>query len=1080
MLHVHHSNRMERLRDRLIEVTERPLANPLAPETIVVQHLGMGRWLALALARHHGIAANLHFPFPASFVWEMFTRTLTDVPDTSAFDRDVLTWRIMALLADSLEQPGFEAPRHYLGGGDALKRYQLARRIADVFDQYLVYRPDWIENWEAGTESHWQAQLWRAVVTGSDGQHRASLLRRFIARCDRGEIDPASLPERISVFGISSLPPAYLETFARLGELVEVHLFVLNPCVTYWGDVIDERALARLRARWRRTGRTDASQYYAPGHPLLASTGRLLRDFLDLLHACPCADDDAFEPPDHADMLGLLQADMLMLQDRADGVAGAEPVLEIAPDDDSIQIHACHTPLREVQVLHDRLLAMFAADPTLQPQDIVVMMPRVEDYAPFIHAVFGAAPAERRIPWSIADRTLAATHPLVQVFLRLLALPSSRFQASEVLGILEVPAVLRCFRLDAAAFERIRDWVAGAGIRWGLDGATRARSGLPELADNTWRFGFSRLLLGYAMPAPATGRERLFHGHLPYPDIEGSEAVWLGQLQSFLIALDHHRRALGTAHTPADWVAVVNDLLSLFQPADESETLALQSIRDAIGAVAENARLAAFEEPLTLDVVREELQTRLTEPRGGHRFLTGRVTFCAMMPMRSVPFRVVCLIGMNDADFPRRQIPLGFDRMAQAPRPGDRSRRGEDRMLFLEALLSARQRLYISHVGRSVRDNTPKLPSVLVSELMDTLERGFRHPDRPLREHLRIEHPLQPFNAAYFGTGDARLFSYADEWEAGARALQGEPVQPPFVSTPLPPPEEALRQVSLASLIRFFKNPARAFLRQRLGIHLDRPEDAIDDDEAFAIDGLRAYACKQQLLRHLLDGIGSDDCYRIMRAAGDLPMGPFGRQVFDGYHALAEPMIERLQPYLDQPQDALDIDLGLGRFRLTGSIGGLTAHGLVHYRLTRVKAGDRLALWLTHLALNAAAEAQPSRHFGEDTALTLRPLETGAAREQLLTLLEAWWRGLHEPLPFFPGTSLAYAGKIAKGQDAAAALDSAVRGRWLRNNHTDGEADDADVQLAFRGVDALGADFDHWACTLALPLLDAIDGGSRT
>lgn len=1071
MLYVHHSNRMERLRDRLIEVTARPLADPLAPETVVVQHLGMGRWLALELARYRGIAANLRFPFPASFVWEIFTRTLPDVPDTSPFDRAALTWRLMGLLENSPDRPEFEAPRHYLEGGDALKRYQLACRLADVFDQYLVYRPDWIERWEAGEEMHWQAQLWRLLAGDIGTPHRARLLGRFIECCDSGEIDPAALPERVGVFGISALPPVYLEAFARIAELTDVHLFVLNPCVAYWGDVVDERALARLRARWRREGKVDASGYYTVGHPLLASTGKLGRDFLDLLHAYPCADEALFDPPDCPGMLGLLQGDILVLQDRAANVEGAEPAVEIEPGDDSIQMHACHGPMREVQVLHDRLLAMFAADSALRPQDIVVMMPKVEVYAPFIQAVFGTTPAERHIPWSIADRTLAATHPIVQVFLRLLALPSSRFQASEVLAILEVPAVLRRFKLDAAAFERIRGWVSEAGIRWGRDGAAREQAGLPRLDDNTWRFGFARLLLGYAMPPAAPGRERLFRGRLPYADIEGAEAAWLGQLQSFIAALDRHRHALAGTHAPAEWIGVINDLLTLFDADSEAETLALQNIRDAADSLAENTRVAMFTEPLPLDVVRDELLARLSEPAGGHRFLTGQVTFCAMMPMRSVPFRVVCLIGMNDADFPRREIPLGFDRMAREPRRGDRSRRGEDRMLFLEALLSARDKLYVSYVGRSARDNTPKLPSVLVSELLDTLERGFRHPDGNLRARLVTEHPLQPFSAAYFGADDARLFSYAVEWQTGARALQSPPADPVFASAPLPPPEVALKQITLPALVRFFKNPARAFMRVRLGVYLDRHDDALDDDEPFAFDHLQDYGYKQELLGRLLAGASADGCFQTMRAAGSLPMGPFGRRVFDAYREAAEPMIEQLRPYLDEPRDDVELDLAVDGFRLTGRIDGMTGEGLVRYRLAGLKAWDQVSLWVEHVALNAAAGPQPSHHQAQDKAFALRPLDAETAREYLSTLLEAYWAGLQTPLPFFPATSLEYVKKLHKDKEPAEALTSAVRSRWLGNDNIAGEGDDADVQIAFRGNDPLGTDFDRWARALGEPLL---------
>lgn len=1076
MLHVHHSNCMERLRDRLLEVTAPALTRALSPETIVVQHLGMGRWLALELARCRGIAANLAFPFPASFIWDLFTRTLPGVAETSPFARAALLWRIMDLLPQLAGQTGFEAPRHYLDQGDTLKRYQLACRIADVFDQYLVYRPDWIEAWEAGESSHWQAQLWRTLAATIKGEHRVRLLRRFMERCDEGAIDVAALPERVSVFGISALPPAYLEVLARLAELTSVHLFALNPCVAYWGDVVDERALARLRARWRREGRSDASSYYSVGHPLLASTGRLGREFLDALHVYPRQDEELFEPPPGNGVLAMLQADMLLLQDRAEGVDDAEPPLWLDSGDDSIQVHVCHSPMREVQVLHDRLLALFEADATLRPQDVVVMMPRVDDYAPYIQAVFDTVPRERFIPWSIADRAAAAAHPIVQVFLQLLRLPSSRFQASEVLALLEVPAVLRRFRLDAAAFERIREWVSESGIRWGRDATARAEAGLPALEYNTWRFGLERLLLGYAMPPRPPGRERLFRGRLPYADIEGSEAVWLGQLQTFLATLDRARRTLAEPQPPADWVSVINGLLDLFEAGDEAEAQALQTIRDAVDAVRDSARAAAFDRPLELDVVREAVLSRLGEPAGGHRFLSGQVTFCAMMPMRSVPFRVVCLIGMNDADFPRRDTPLGFDLMARERRAGDRARRDEDRTIFLEALLSARDKLHVSYVGRSARDNSPRLPSVLVSELLDTLDRGFRHADGAPSAALVTEHPLQPFSTAYFSPDEPRLFSYAAEWQAGARALQDAGREPVFAPAPLTAPDEALRQVSLTALVRFFKNPARAFLQDRLGVYLQSHDDEIDDDEAFAFDALADYTHRQRVLERLLAGASAEECYRVLRAEGRLPVGAFGRQVFEGYRTEAEAMIAALQPWLTDSVSEVDVELDLDGFRLSGRLEGVGESGLLRYRLSGLKAPDQLSLWIEHLALNATAGQRPSRHVAQDKRFELAPVTADTARVHLTTLLRAYWQGLREPLPFFPATSLAYAAKRAKGQPAAEALDSALKAKWNDNPNVSGEGSDAHVRTAFRGRDPFSADFDGWARAVCVPLIACVEG----
>ncbi len=1074
MLYVYHSNCMERLRDRLLEVTEPPLTDTLAPETIIVPHAGMARWLSIEWAHRRGIAANLSFPFPAAFFWQLFESALDGVPRQPPFRQDALTWHLMELLPGWADRPGFEAPGRYLQG-DSLKTYQLAQRMAGLYEQYLVYRPDWIRAWEAGDGDHWQAQLWRALAQRIAEPHRARLLSRFVEQCERGDVATDGWPERFSVFAVSALPPVYLQVLSCAASFVPVHLFVLNPSVAYWGDVVGERELARLRARWRRSGLPDVSEYYSEGHPLLAASGRLCREFLEALHAHPCADEELFERRDPCHALACLQDDMLLLQARSHGSEEAPP-WSLERGDESIRIHACHSPMREVEVLHDQLLSMFAADSSLRPHDVVVMMPRVDDYAPYIEAVFDAVPEQRFIPWAIADRTLSRIHPLIEVFLQLLQLPASRFKASEVLALLEVPALRRGLRLEEAAVERLRDWVRGSGIRWGRDAQARALTGVGAVDDNTWRFGIDRLLLGYAMPAARPGQERLFRGRLPYDDIEGSEAAWLGQLESFLDWLERRRARLSQPRPPAEWTALLQELLEPFDAVDEDEVQALQIVRDAIDQVVDSAAQAGFEGPVDPAVVREMLAERLGAGDGGHRFLGGQVTFCAMMPMRSIPFRVVCLLGMNESDFPRRERPLGFDLMARARRVGDRSRRDEDHGIFLEAILCARDRLHLSYVGRSQRDNAERLPSVLVSELMDTIDRGFRAEGEERASRLLFtEHRLQPFAAAYYAADVPELFSYADEWLAGARALHEETHMPPFVPEALPPPREAPADVALTELLRFFRNPARAFLRQRLGVYLDEAEEEVEDREPFAPDGLDAYGQRQFLLERLLAGDPPGQCRALMRAGGRLPVGAFGDQVFDDWLREAQDMEAKLAQWRTGPREPLPVHLDIDGCLLHGQVGGLFEGGLLRYRPGKLKEADRWLLWIEHLVLNACAGPAPSRHQATDRQAELEPATAEAAREQLSALIDAWRLGLREPLPLFPQASYVYAREVAAGASAEQALEK-VRKSWSGDKRSRGEGDDPYVRTAFRGRDPLAGDFDHWARTLAGPLLGATRG----
>ncbi len=1077
MLKIYHSNRLEHLAAHLAATIQvEPLQSVLAAEVIVTQHQGMARWLSIQLAQVQGISANCDYPLPASYIWALYRSQLEEVPEHSTFDRSTLAWRLMALLPTLLDEPEFSPLKQYLEGGrDQLKQYQLCRYIADTFEQYLIYRPEWIHAWQRGEnegceKQPWQSHLWRALVADQAPLHRASLHQQFMQRAAAGNINPETLPQRLMIFGINSLPPAYLEVLAAVAQHIDVHLFSLNPCLAFWEDITDPKTLARLRQRWQNQGKPDLSEMYEVGNSLLASMGKQGRDFQRLIHQEQYAteDHDCTVYLDEETLLESIQSDILQLLERGQGDYEASPV---AVDDDSLTIHSCHSPMREVQVLYDQLLQMFEQDPELLPRDIIVMTPEIDTYAPYIEAIFGTASEGRVIPWSIADRSAQAEHPVLNTFLQLLQLPTARMNASEVLAMLEVPSISRRYGLDEQAQQRIRQWVQESGIRWGLDGESRRELDQPADDRFSWQFGLQRLMLGYAVPP----EEQIHQGYLPYIHIEGMEAQWLGKLQRFLDDLAALRKRLARSHTPAQWQGLINEILSHFEIEGEDEQQAMQLLRSVVHDLSQQTAAADYEQPIPLEVVQDYLKGHLLSPASPHRFLAGQVSFCAMMPMRSLPFKVVCMIGMNERAYPRTRPPLGFDLMVDNPRPGDRSRRDDDRYLFLEALLSARQKLYISYTGRSIRDNALMLPSVLVSELQDYIEQGFvSEVGEPIVKQLITEHPLQPFSPRYF-QGDPQLFSYDPLWSNAARVRQKEPQQQPFIETALPPAEAAQRSLSLHELIRFFNAPTRYFLQRRLGIYLEQADDEIEDSEPFALNSLQIYQLKQQLLEQSLQGGDLDHYREILKGKAELPAGAFAEVSYEQYCTTTIEFAESLKTELEPPLEPIELDLKIGDFHLHGWLANVTPDGLQSYRYTKIKAKDRLALWLNHLALcaiNPEGVALKSRHFAEDGTLCFAPVDDPL--HQLQLLLQHYWQGLQKPLPFYPESSLLYTKLINKGK-VDEALVKAEKS-FLGNEYHPGEGADPYLQLVLRDRNPFDGSFVELAGAIYQPLLGAEEG----
>lgn len=1065
------SNRMEVLVECLAGVVREPAGTPFEPETIVVQSKGMQRWLAMELAKRLGVWANCDYPFPNAVVWRLFRAVVPGIPssqDKSPFTPEVMAWRLMELLPALTGRPGFDMLRGYLADdGDGLKLLQLAGRIADTFDQYALYRPELLLAWERGEGRDWQPLLWREFVAGQEGKHRAALLDEFRAVTAAGRVDMSLLPRRISLIGIPSLPPFHLEVLARIASCIEVRLFLLNPCREYWGKIVSEREMARLGKQGGE--RADIQDYYESGNPLLASLGRIGRDFFDLLLSGSDNVDviERFIEIDDDSLLLAVQADILNLRDRG-GEGGKMPISTV---DGSLRVHSCHSPLREVEVLYDTLLDLFAGDPAMAPRDILVMTPDIETYAPYVSAVFGAPDApELKIPYSIADRSLRREGEIAEAFLAILNLCGSRITVVRVLDILEASPVARRFGLHDTDLEKIRMWVRDTGIRWGIDGNERREQGVPSFSENSWQAGIDRLILGHAL---AGGEGRLFNGIPPYDGVEGN-ALLLGRFLEFAERLFAKVRALRNSRAPAEWRVSLLETLDDFIQADGDGEREFMAVAQVVARLAECSEQAGFDGKITIEVVRAWLEERLTREQRGFGFLTGGVTFCAMLPMRSIPFRVVALLGMNDGAFPRRNPPPDFDLIARNPRPGDRALRDEDRYLFLEALLSARERLHISYVGQSVRDNSELPPSVLVSELLDYVARGFTADDGDPLAVVLVKHRLQPFSPDYFREGGGvSLFSYSRENCRGVTAkLVAGAETAPFIVAPLPTPEEEGRDVTLADLADFLGNPARHFLRRRLGIHLERSEDSLEESEPFLLGPLEKYQIDQEIVAALLEGRDLDAQQALLRGQGVLPPGRLGIETYREHVEAVRPFAAVVQVAgAGEPLPPLELDLELAGFRLTGRLPRIRPSGLFYYRYAKVKAKDRLRGWVEHLALGcAASEGYPltTTIFGSDLIVNFAPAE--GSRDILAHLLSLYRRGMSAPLRFFPETSLEYMKKASDPKKADRALADA-RKKWRGSEDYPGESGDPDNRRCFGDEEPLDGEFENIARMVYGPLL---------
>jgi exodeoxyribonuclease V gamma subunit len=1090
-LNLYTGNRLETLQQKLAQkLRENPLP-PLEKEIVVVQSKGMQRWLNLEIARQNGICAHMEYLFPKTFVYNLFGQ-VTKLPETSFYTPEIMTWRILRRLPELMAGSEAESIENYVKNDTSgLKKYQLAEKIAAAFDRYIIMRPEMVTLWDTGKnpfaadlkESRWQAALWQMLLeteTPDDTPlHHAALKNMFLAT----STPPLDLPGRISIFGISTLPPFYIDIFLKIARQIDVDIYYLNPCREYWEYAYSEKQIARFTD----AGISEDDTYYDCGNSLLSSMGSAGREFFSLvLNSVGDTGEDLFNDPGEGTLLASVQSDILNLRQRK---RGARP--PVADSDTSIRVHACHSRFREVEVLHDQLLNLFAENPDLLPTDIVVMMPDVTAYGSLIQAVFDAQdPATGRIPYSIADTHIRGSNALAEPFLEILTIGQKRYRAPAILDILETPAVRKRFGIEEQGLVLIKKWVAETGIHWGIDGAWRENLGLPGFYENSWRFGLERLLLGYALP-PDDNHE-LFADILPYGEIEGDGARLLGAFTHFVQTLFAQAEALNRSRTLAQWAVQLSGILSTFFARDETTENDVNQIRDTLTdtGLSGYAETTGFNEPLSLDVIRAYLEKRIGREALSFGFISSGVTFCTLLPMRSIPFKVVYMLGLNDGDYPRTSPPPGFDLMAKRRQLCDWSKRHEDRYLFLESILSARQHLIISYVGSDPQDNSVRPPSVLVSELLDYLDAGFEAGKAGgLLELLITRHPLHPFSPRYF-QGDAKLFSYSrPDCQAALASLAARRAVAGFPEKPLPAPTgEKWSAIPIARLCRFFNNPVEFLVKNRLQVNFNpRAANLPEEREVFELDALQAYLIKNDLVEFGLSSGDTEPFVKALQVSGRLPHGSSGELALAAFRQDAGEFIDRVKTFSPgEPAEPFEINVACGqetKITLQGTLHNLYPEGQLFYRCATLKAKDLLGAWIHHLLLNASEILETCKTttvISKDERVSFQSIAGPDAHAELEKLTGYFLIGLQNPLCFFPETSRAFAEAIVATEKTVDQALQAAQKRWYSGYRHTGEVEDIYRQRSFGMEMPAGREFQETALDIFKPLFFAIHAEIET
>lgn len=1153
MIQVVGAHRYEVLRERLLLSLQQPGSSFWVPDTVIVPSAAIRRQLSLDMARVHGVCAQVDFCFLAQWLWQLMGRTLSGIAPQSALESSVLTWRIYDVLA----QPDGVAqhPRLVAGlsSGDALQRFELSTAIAHLFETYATYRPQWLQQWQqSGKVQHetsagsrhpdeaWQAALWQVLAQRMSlaQEHPTDTFVTWLHQAPPGAlVDAFGQPLRVHVFALPTIAPQHLRVLQALGKHADITLYVINPCAHYWFDVVDPRRLVTLRLRGQ-------AQHHEIAHPLLSTWGRQTQAHLGQL--IDAVDDVQFE---EVNLDEPRRSQPSLLRRWQDSILHLQVPLQF-PDtwdgsDRSLEVHVCHSWVRELEVLHDRLLGLFSQDPTLTAGDVLVVVPRWSEAAPWIDAVFGTVNLQRRIPYVLTGLSPSQHDEAAQTLLMLLQWLPSHWPVSELLALMRQGPIARRLGWTDDDLRIIDDWLQAASVHWGHPSPT----GVPAESPYDLYLGVQRLFLGMALPTregmPLGVPAAAFASSLPempihlWPavSVDSSKAELLGRLWNWVSTLRKAALDMSQATTASQWIALLRTLVRHTMGQDGASSLELRTVHQAIDALEHEWQQAGWmapegqttpHAPLTVEVVRQRLSQWWSQDRQGG-VPTGSVTFSAMNSLRGLPFRVVCILGLQDEAFPGVSAPAEFDLMAAYPLPTDRQTRIESRNVFLDLLLNARDVVHLSYTGRQIRDNAALAPSVVISELLEFLG--------PVGDHVVVHHPLHPFSLAAFdaSASDPRLLSFhtgyaqalsqaqsritpdnpgceasltteesldsdeaSDDDIEGPNTLPSLRHEPVFYNEPLRADSEQDSQVNrlaLAQWIQFFNHPTRHWLTRRLGMQMPYREELISDHEPVWPQSRAVRTLARRLMPAILAQLPQEEIVQWARRGPEVAPGSLGDSWLHATLSSWQRIAKQLRPWLSQESYAprptsLRLPLAEGRsLELFHRWSDLRRDGYIAWYPGRIRPKERLGLWWHHLMLCAQLPegVQPCTTWvDQDGVWRLRPV--GDAQHLLVQAAQAWELGQQEPLVFFPYTSWAYVQAGGQADEVSPQAMSKALDAW-RPGKTRPHADGADeaVVWAWRGRSepllepTQQSAFAYWSASLMGPLLahlEELEGGS--
>ncbi|MFI4853104.1 MAG: exodeoxyribonuclease V subunit gamma [Candidatus Makana argininalis] len=1027
---IYHSNNTDMLKiivSLLISVKKKNV-DPLKPEIIVVKNKNISEWLKIKLSEQLGIYSNIKFITISKFIWTMISNLLPNIKYKYIQNNSIMTWKIMSLIPNIINNKYFLKIKLYLNNNDIVKKFKFSRSLSYIFKQYLIYRPDWLKSWINGKlvnglseEQIWQSFLWRKLIHNKLNYNELILqnydnFHYFEKIIKNKYLKKKKLPNRAFIFGISSIPPMYIKLLELLGHYMDIHNMIINPCKNYWGDIEYLNLFEKIINKYIKENNNIISvkkkkknifkqniDKFKLGNYFLSSWGKKCKEYIYLIsNLNRIIEINAFIKPNNTNILNLIKKDILFLKkysfdDKKNIYKNKILKRMIKKKDFSISINSCINFFKEIEILYEKILFLMSQDHKLKPQDIIVMAPNINIYLPSIKSIFGNYHLKNNLPFYISDIISKEINLISKAFIRLLNLPFIKLSTKEIIKLLEVKSISYKFKIKNKEIDILKKWMLESGIKLESDEEKKNDKLITNF--NSFNFGFNRMFLGYAMES-CYG---YWNNILPYDKTYGLSSVLLGNFYNLINNIKYFKKKLSKPKKIKSWFAISEMIISSFFCATsykEKDVLIL--IKKTWKKILKNCYKSQFKDKISIKLITEELFNILNKKKIINNYLFGKINFCNIKSMSSINFKIVCILGINDNIFIKKKNRNNFNLIYKYPRIGDKNILEDYKYCFLESMLSAKNIFYISFIGNNIKNNNINTTSIFVNELIDYISNNFYiEGDKNLDnkqmminviKHIFKYHENKIFlkpNIFYFKKKNfylkQNLKTLKHDLSLNSKLLLN------FKN----------KILKLEDMIIFYKNPIKTWFIKNLGIFYNKSFTEISNEKDYINNIYITHKIKEKILNLMIQRKNIIKIFNEIKYSGLLPNGIFGEIFFlEQYNKLIH-LYKKVKIFNLFIKKKIEIYLYFKYVTIIGWIDYFHKNGIIKWSTKKITIKDGLLLWIEHLIYCASGGKEHSIMFFINGEWNFYPVKKSKAKKLLIYYILGYFKGILEPLLLF-------------------------------------------------------------------------------